>query len=102
MPTDAASKPDNYIFLRRESLGTNAILWGIIGAIAIVWGLLAFALCLMFSHVIDPVSLQCFVTMPTLLGIFSLAACWNFATAPLQVAVGPAGISIIRKKGRMK
>lgn len=86
-----------FLFLRKESAGTSAVLWTIGGCVAVGFAVLGFVLSLVTRP--NQFSLHAMTTLPTLLAIGALSAAWRIARSPRQITVGPNGLTIDHRKG---
>ncbi len=85
------------VFVRPESAGLSATIWMLAGA-----GMIALAvvgLVVAIRGRVGPIALQSMTTMPTLVGLGSIAAGRTKLRAPRRVRVGPDGLTIETKQG---
>jgi len=97
--SDDALDDLEYVFLKRSNASVSAALW-FVGA-AVAFGFAALGMVLAFVADVTQLSLQAMTTMPILAGLAALVAGWSTAKAPSEVTVGPDGLAVTGKAGRV-
>lgn len=90
-------EPQEVVFLRRQTMATNPLLW-IAGGIA---GFLFAALGLWAAQRSpgNDITLHLQTSVPATLGLGAFLTAWRLARAPLEVGVGSSGLRITRRRG---
>ncbi len=83
-------------FVPRKSVMAKAVGFGLLGGASIL--IAAVGMIFNLGRDTDQITLHVMTTLPTMVGVFSLGACWNFARAPKRVVLSPDGITIEHSK----
>jgi len=86
------------LFFRSDSAGTKAVWWLVGGIVAL--GLAVMGMVVAIVARVDQLSVQIMATLPAIVGVGALTVAASLARSPLQVAVGPRGLSIEGRKGK--
>ena len=85
------------LFLRRESAGTNSLWWLLGGLGCLAMAAVGFAVAIVGQ--VGRLSMIAMTVLPTMFGLGAITAAWSLAGTPEQVAVGPRGLRILRRRG---
>jgi hypothetical protein len=96
--SNSPSEAAEFLFFRSGSAGTKASWWLAGGLVSL--GLAVFGATVAMIGRVDQLSLTMMATVPAVIGVGALTVAWSLAKSPLQVAVGPRGLSIEGRSGR--
>jgi hypothetical protein len=96
--SNAPGEEAESLFFRSDSAGTKAVWWLVGGIVGLGFAVLGMVVAIVAR--VDPLSVQVIATLPAIVGVGALTVAASLFRSPLQVAVGPRGLSIEGRRGK--